>query len=175
MTRQNPPRDERSFVRQIRDILRRLQVLETAPQPPTPFADLVHNTTQSIATSTITAINFNNEVVDTHGGHDNAANPSRYTAPLTGVYLVAVQVPFQGNTTGKRELWLRRSDGVEYQTTSIWPGTAMDTFLSVSCPIPMTAGMYVEAVVWHNAGVALNVLNTVHGGQHMLVQYLAKL
>ena len=32
MTRQNPPRDERTLARTLKDILRRLQILETAPR-----------------------------------------------------------------------------------------------------------------------------------------------
>lgn len=172
--RQNPPRDENTRLRQIKDILRRLQVLETAPAPRMPFAELTHSTTQSIPNTTVTSVVFNSEVFDTHNGHDTLANTSRYVAPIAGVYLVAVQAPFVSNVNGKRELWLSRSDGVGFQTATVWPATALDAFLSVSAPIPLAAGAHIEPLVWQNSGGALNISNAIHSGQRMLVQWIGK-
>lgn len=67
-----------------------------------PVARVYATTTQSINTSTITAINFGGTLVDTYGGHSNTTNNSRYTFQVAGIYLLVGTVSWQANGTGIR-------------------------------------------------------------------------
>ena len=52
------------------------------------------STNQSLTSGTLTAINLNVEHLDTHGGHDNATNNSRWTCPAGwgGIYWITGRV-----------------------------------------------------------------------------------
>ncbi len=53
-----------------------------APSPATPVFSATQATAQTgVALNTWTAVLFDAELIDTHNGHDNTVNPSRYTVP----------------------------------------------------------------------------------------------
>jgi hypothetical protein len=129
-------------------------------------------TNQSIADSTTTALQWNSELEDTHGGHDNTTNPSRYTAPVAGLYAVTVSAPWAQATLGARQLDLRVNG------STIYPG-ARDgspgniTFVqNASRKLRLAAGDYVEAVVWQSSGSSVAIDRTFHSGPGMEVCWL---
>lgn len=51
-----------------------------------PIVRLVQTVGQSISSSTLTALTFTTEAIDTHGFHDNATNNARITPNVAGYY-----------------------------------------------------------------------------------------
>lgn len=115
---------------------------------------------QTIANNTVTAVQFTTEDYDTNTMHDNATNNTRVTIKKTGYYLLTHQVYFQLNATGERESWVRKNGGgARYawirQTSA---SSSLNSVLSGSDgPILLSAGDYVELVVYQDSGGNLNV------------------
>lgn len=126
--------------------------------PPTAFA--THNTTQSLSTSTFTAIAFNTEPVtwDSDAIHDTAANNSRFTVTTTGLYLCTANITFVPNATGARYVLLRQ-DGTSYIGATSQPttGGGDNTHISASWVAYLTATTYVEFIGYQSSGGALNI------------------
>jgi len=75
----------------------------TAPSPVLPVFSATQNTPQTgVALNTWTAVLFDTELIDTHGGHDNTTNPSRYTIPAGrgGTWQWQGTVAIDGTGTG---------------------------------------------------------------------------
>lgn len=129
-------------------------------------------TNQSIPNSTQTALQWNSELEDTHNGHDNSTNPSRYTAPVAGLYLVTATVTWDQNASGIREIGLRVNGSVIYDGTRVVNSSNITHVQSVSHLIRLAVGDYVEATVWQNTGGALAVDRTFHSGPLMEIAWL---
>jgi hypothetical protein len=130
-----------------------------------PVFRLWHNTTQSISDSTSTAMVFNQEYTDPDGGHSTTSNTSRYTAQTAGTWLIMAISPWAANSSGKRELYIQHSNGVQYGSTTATALGSNRLSASVTTLVTMTVGEYCEAFVWQNSGGSLNIDNTFRGGQ----------
>lgn len=120
----------------------------------------------TIATATYTLIDWS--------GHWSASNqdgtvwavgqPSRFYAPVTGRYTVAVMVCFASNATGVRIAQLRQNSAgsatggssVLFCTTGAPNGT-VGTVPMVLTDVHLDAGSYLEAFAYQNSGAALAV------------------
>lgn len=65
---------------------------------------------QSIANTTIVAIQFDAEDYDDDGCHDNATNNTRITFPYAGVWFGEFDAGFAANATGLRSAWMNCSN-----------------------------------------------------------------
>lgn len=112
---------------------------------------------QSIANITETALAFDTETFDTLGTHDNATNNTRLTAPTDGLYLITFYCVFDPNTTGIRRLTMRLGGSTtlhrEIKGSAGGSGATRSNF--TVCEY-LTAGQYVEAVVYQSSGGNLN-------------------
>lgn len=114
------------------------------------------SSTQSIASGTTTALAFDTEEFDSDSIHDNSTNNSRLTIPsnLGGYWHVGATAQFallNDGTTSNLRLSKNGSDlrGTTAQVTgaaSAYPG------MSISRPVALVAGDYVEARVTHFHG-----------------------
>jgi hypothetical protein len=127
-----------------------------------PMCRVYNNADLSIATATFTALTFNSERYDVGGMHSTTTNTSRITIPTSsgGVYHIGASVRFASSTAGTTRLLRLYLNGATYITGSeTGPvGGTGDTQLNVSCDYKLTAGDYVEAVVFHNTGGLLSVM-----------------
>lgn len=125
------------------------------------YAVLLQIVTQSLNTSTWTAITFTSEGVDSASGHSTSTNTSRYTAVHTGWYQVNAGVSFALNATGSRAIRFA-VNGTAVQGRHISPATAatVASDLSLSKRIFLTAGDYLEIQGWQNSGGALSTAYT---------------
>jgi hypothetical protein len=116
-------------------------------------------TTQSIADSTFTILNFNVESYDTNTYHDNSTNNSRLTVPTTGYYNICSQVSFEGNTNGGRvvQLYKNGSTVLTYFSGN-YGGFTSDSSFFTSINVNATAGDYFEVRVRQSSGGSLGVL-----------------
>lgn len=98
-----------------------------------PIATLYQNTTQSLTTSTNTAISLDGESLDTYGGHSTSTNNSRYTAQVPGYYLVYGVIVFAANATGWRACTIAKNG-----STSAVPG-AFGIYQATSSSLALSA------------------------------------
>lgn len=122
-------------------------------------ARVFHSANQSINTAASTALAFNSERWDTDTIHDTSTNNSRLTCKTPGKYLIEGHAGFAANATG----W-RAASFLVTGTTSITAERALNVggtdaiYLVISSVWDLVVGDYVEFMVEHNAGIAINVL-----------------
>src|SRR5581483_8429754 len=115
-----------------------------------------HSTTQSIPDNTSTALLFNSEDYDVGGLHDTGSNTSRLTAVVDGLYDVKGLAYFASNTTGYREVLIRKNGSTFYSQAIQAPVTGIATAIPTAAELALVAGDYVELVVVQTSGGALN-------------------
>lgn len=124
---------------------------------------------QAIATNTTTRVDFDSEVADDGSNFDNATNFD-YTVPVDGVYLIVVQINWQGNATGSRQasITINGSRAAMERLSSVG---SVSTIQNVSMLVELSANDLVTAEVRQTSGGNLNVLNnTVDGRRHSFMQ-----
>lgn len=132
-----------------------------------PTVRLTHTTTQAITTSAATALNFNTEDEDTDSMHSTTTNISRATVQTAGVWAFTAAAPWDANTTGKRECYLRVNGTTIYGGSSFSAGLTIAHSHSVSIRFRANVADFVEAVVLQTSGGNLNIDPTFHGGQRL--------
>lgn len=114
-------------------------------------------TDQSINSATDTAVDFNSEVFDTDGFHDNSTNPSRITIPAgkAGKYLFNAHIAISdgGSTTGRRfiSFW-KNGTRVDYTITEYTPANSANPFIENSIILDVAVGDYVQVGAFQSSG-----------------------
>jgi len=113
----------------------------------------------TVANNTDVAITFDHEVYDV-GSFWTSGSPTRFTVPVTGLYLIHGFVEWNnGSTSGLRRLWIRRNgadilakeeDGITTHTNKVQQ-TISTTYL-------LTAADYVELYARQSSGGSLDIL-----------------
>lgn len=136
-----------------------------------PVCLLRHSTTQSIATSSDTALTFNTELHDIGAMHD-AVNPTRVTIPSgqDGIYLISGNATFAVNATGIRRLQFI-FNGVTTRSAQqvVPPASANGATVSTSMVSLLAAGDYVEVMAFQSSGVSLDVGSALGNFQTQLM------
>ncbi len=120
-----------------------------APSPATPVFSATQATPQTgVALNTWTAVLFDVELIDTHGGHDNVTNPSRYTIPagrggiwqFQGVVAIGVGTGYGGVCLAV--------NGVRVKGSAVAKASGAPTVATPAKLVAVAAGDYVE-VLWY--------------------------
>lgn len=116
------------------------------------------NATQSISSSTFTAVTFNSEVLDTDGFHSTSSNTSRMTIPAgkAGKYMVVGQIFVQNNGNGTRRFEIYKN-GSSFARTQNFPDANEQGYLNINTTMNLAVSDYVELYVYQNSGVSLNI------------------
>jgi hypothetical protein len=124
-----------------------------------PAARVYHSTNQSIpGNAAFTTLTFDSERFDTADLHDGTTNPSRLTAPIAGLYLVSIDISWEGNNTNARELAINKNTSTIVARDVVGPSPFPNTTeQSMSTLVELAAGDFVEVVLRQNSGSALNV------------------
>lgn len=136
----------------------------SAAATPKKAAVVSKSTTQAITTSTETVVTFDTEQRDTDAFHDTGSNTGRLTAPATGWYTVKANVRFAASNAGERYAILKKNGTTQisiYQTTL--PPTNIVVGLPLDADVSLTAGDYVELIVWHSRGSNLDIAGGIDG------------
>lgn len=118
------------------------------------FVELTRTTAQEIANDSITAVQW--EVISNPDNLFSTASTTRITVNKTGWWLFTASVQWESNTTGKRFLAVR-VDGTTLRANSDHGAVTNTSANCVSDLISLTSGQYVEAVVYQNSTVAIDV------------------
>lgn len=118
--------------------------------------------TQSIANATETAMALSAEGADSDPNgaiHDTVTNNSRVVCRTSGLYHISAWATFTANATGTRRIGVRINGG-SYLSRDARPAPTeggMEGDVACATAYPMSAGDYVEAMVYQSSGGALNV------------------
>lgn len=142
---------------------------------PKPSCKVYNSAAQSIANNTNTALTFNSEYWDNGGMHSTAVNTSRITIPASsgGKYWIGGNAEFVANATGTRWIGLQLN-GSSFIARKQIPSNSgsYDTGLFVATMQSLSAGDYVELIVYQNSGGALNVTNATVA-QHFWAMWMS--
>ena len=120
-----------------------------------PVVRATRNTDQSIPfqSNSATTLAFDAERYDTAAMHDNAANNSRLTAPVSGIYAISAQVSLNHSSPGTfRVLTVIRNDAASIARVTADASTTGTQSLEANTQVLLQAGDYIEAALFHDAG-----------------------
>jgi hypothetical protein len=109
------------------------------------------NTTQTLAGATFTAVQLNQEEMDTDAYHDNATDNTRLTVPagMGGVFRAEGYLYSGVNTTMIGRFRLNGTTTIRSQSLA---ATATKAYVVSSGPMTLAAGDYVELMAYLSAG-----------------------
>lgn len=144
------------------------------------YAYAANSNSQSVNDSTATVVNLDSELFDTDGFHSTSSNTGRITIPTGkgGKYLVVGQVALgAGNGTGAREIYLMKNGTTTYLYTNYPMPNSLNfypTFMQINIIVDLVATDYIQMMIAHNQGTALNVRGNGYspGSTFLAVQYL---
>ena len=142
--------------------------LDPAAHAQGPIALLYQTTVHQVANNVAAGVpmQFQAEMYDTHNGHDNATNNSRWTCPSgwAGYYLVSGMGMIASGTTGVRLCWLRKNGSIAIPGTLQRAQPPADNggaaVAANSAVVYLAVGDYVEVVFLHTQGSAVNTFCT---------------
>jgi hypothetical protein len=118
-------------------------------------ARAVRTSTQSIATATLTKVQFNSVTFDTHGTFDSTTN-FRYVAPIADYYKIYAEVRWNASMTAASDVILQyKINGAGATTLDRQVGTANMAMKGFD-KVQLNAGDYIEIFVQQNSGGALS-------------------
>lgn len=117
------------------------------------------STNQLIATGSATALQWTTEVRDDNNFVDISGHNTRITVPANGWYHIVCYAHWDSSTFGMRALDIRinGSTFIGGLTTNQASGGRADAVCLVSLNRFLSAGDYIEAIVFENSGSSLNV------------------
>lgn len=131
-----------------------------------PLFQGVRTTALSVPASTWTAVPLDNELIDTHDGHGDTTNTSRYNPAVTGAtsdwYLVNGHLPFGGGTGGVRIAGIRLNGaGTIAEGMKITGTTAHAATTQVIDLVEIdSSGDYLELMAWQSTAGAINTVSS---------------
>lgn len=103
-----------------------------------------------------THVSLNSENFDTGNNFDNSSN-YQFTAPSNGIYHFTVNVAWQGNATGKREIILRNQNTIFLASYYSYPPNNQIFIQNYSVDLNLTAGTSVRLYLSQDSGTNLNI------------------
>lgn len=128
-----------------------------------PTAAYQQTSSQSIATSTQTAITWPTPVLDPYGGYA-AGTPTRYTAQVAGYYLISGSVSYVLNTAGNRLAEIHKNGVAAAVVQGAVPATTTGNAATVAVTglIYMNGtGDYIELFAYQNSGAPVGTTASV--------------
>jgi hypothetical protein len=123
-----------------------------------PAVHVTRSIDQSIPDNTSTALSFTVERYDTAAMHPNLIlNPTRLTAPVTGIYHVSAGIAWESDPDGVRGVTLRKNGVTPVAGETIPANGTAGVQQMLSTVVRLQSGDYVEVVVVHSAGGNLAV------------------
>ena len=137
------------------------------------------NTTQSIASSTWTAIQLNAEYFDDVPSgvtemHNNSTNNTRITCRVNGVYHIVGNVQWENDATGDRMTAIRLNGSTYVGLNTTRARVSGNTNVNVSTVIKMSAGDFVELMAYQDRGSSLNAVYDA-SNQHATVMSVVRI
>lgn len=123
-----------------------------------PAAVLTQATAQSLLNNSAAAVKFDAHTLDSHSGHSDTVNNTRYTAQYPGWYRVRGQVTWGPNATNDRSVTIYVNGSQIPTSWNIGPaaGLSFATGREVNGLVYLAIGDYVEIWASQNTGSTIN-------------------
>jgi hypothetical protein len=124
-----------------------------------PVCNAIQATAQTVSNSLWTPLTLDSTVVDSYGGHSNSVSNSRYTAQISGWYLVTASSCWISNATGWRGIRILKngSTAIAGSGTEVAAnGSGVTAIGTPSVIVYLNAGDYVEGEGYQTTGSTLN-------------------
>lgn len=120
---------------------------------------------QSIGNGTLVAVSFDTERWDTDTIHDNATNPTRLTATRAGIYLVTLNLKWDANTTGVREIHVGLGGSTSVYASDAQTANTMggSYYQNIATVMNLAATEWVAFYVLQSSGGNLDLVSGVNG------------
>jgi hypothetical protein len=112
----------------------------------------------ALGNGTENQLDLNQEIYDTSNSFDNFNN-YQFVAPSNGVYHFTVNVAWQGNVSGKREIILRNQNQTYLASFFAFPPNAEVFLQNFSVDLNLTQGTGVRVYISQNSGSDLNIIS----------------
>jgi hypothetical protein len=122
-----------------------------------PAVSATENTAVNFPNATPTVANLDGEHFDTANMHSTGANNSRLVAPITGIYQVSGHVNWAADIDGERIVDLYRNGAFVHNMAGERNNDDDVVVQPFASLVRLTAGQYVELVLFHTAGAPLMV------------------
>lgn len=120
-----------------------------------PVANLRQIVAQGLTSGVAAPVTFTAEDFDSHGGHSNVTNTSRYTFQRDGRYRISGGVCFAANATGRRGGWWLLNGAIINGSESIIPAHASTVDVPMrSILIDVIVGDYLEMAAFQDSGTS---------------------
>lgn len=136
--------------------------------------------TQTLTTTTATAITFDAEILDTLGAHSTSVNPSRFTPTVAGYYKCIGQVCFAVDTTGDRTAWFHKNGAsvtgaTPYGGIPAMNGTGLSYGFAHAFATILCNGStdYIELFGEHNKGSNLATASDGNSCSYMIIEWVS--
>lgn len=116
------------------------------------------STTLAVASGSVALATFNAEEIDDWGGHSTISNPSRISDSGAGLYHAELQVTFETNATGYRQCEIWQGSGLRTAMSRQSAISGDSTIIRASTVLYLDGSEYVEAKVYQDSGVSLDLL-----------------
>lgn len=123
----------------------------------------------SFSTGVTATINYATKFIDTHNAVTTGGS-WRFTAPISGLYLVHAQVAFIPNGVGAREMYINLNGLTVSIDTQV--SSTISANINVGRPVlvSMLAGQYIEAQAFQNSGGALSIVTDANRNKINIVR-----
>jgi hypothetical protein len=129
-----------------------------APGFATIGARVVRAAAFSVPNNSGTTINFTGNTADFNSGVWSVVNPTRFTAPATGLYFAAGAVVWDNSRPlGRRQLTISGADAGQ-QITNTTAATAISQHQAITGLMKMTAGDFIEFSLFQDSGFGITVV-----------------
>lgn len=119
-------------------------------------AHVSRSTNQSIGSGSDTALSFTTTVRD-DTSYFSVGSPTRLTAPTTGWYVITASIAWEAFGQNRRKTKLRKNGSTVYYCQSYEFGGGEVSRAGGSMTLYLTAGDYIEVLVWQDSGSNHNV------------------
>jgi hypothetical protein len=120
---------------------------------------------QTVSTGAWEHLSFDSEDYDTNSLHSTSSNTQRLTAAVDGWYVACLQVSFETDGTGRRDIQIRKNDsstdgtaGTRWARVTLGSlGSGDSTIMQCTAYLYLAANDYVKGLAWQNSGAGLDV------------------
>lgn len=112
----------------------------------------------SLPSGAYTVLSLNTNIYDTSSIHSTTVNPTRFTAPVAGKYIVCSGLRFSGNSSGSYRALQIAKNQVTFASSWLGPNAAPLTN-TVTDIVDLSVGDYVEMYAYQDSGVSLSTLS----------------
>ena len=112
---------------------------------------------QTISSGVVTELTFTSERFDTDTIHNTTSNQERLTCKTAGIYLITVNVVWNANASGVRNVAIKLNNATIIARDVRMANTSGNTVMSLTTLYQLAVNDYVEVEVFQDSGSAVDI------------------